>query len=238
MGAAVKLEAYLHHWHLIKLRKMELRRILFSDISLFGLETAALHQRKIIEGIAQSWVLLAEKGGVVISDKLKFANNPINIRNRLKKCNFLFPKQAQIVLIGKTQDGKNNQWHVNVIENGSELSNMISEEYLFIHDFLHEISPYKSFPFPDNFSQYLNDVYRRLALNHQKIWNAYWEHMAYFDDRWIHISLGDGTNTGRPRLIKLQDIDLSEELSAISAPVETVTGWKHAPDWTTLKQNI
>jgi hypothetical protein len=173
------LEAYLHRWHLIKLRKMELRRILFSDRSIFGVESAALQFRKIIEGICQSWVLLAERGGMNVSDGLRMSNDPEAIFNQLKKRNFKFPIRSTLENKGPVGTG-NTHWHIDHVGTGREAAEILVGKYRSLHGLLHSQTPYIEFPIPSDLSSFLRAAYAKLADHHQEIWNLYWVHSAFF----------------------------------------------------------
>lgn len=232
------LEAYIHQWHLLKLRKLEARRMIFSKRSLFQFEYSCLQLRKIIEGIAQTWILAAEANGIHVSEKLKLARNPSSIYNYLVKAkSFDFPSMGRL----ETKQNVNtvNQIHfLKLNEDGSDFAFGLIKEYENLHSWLHSFSPYQSYPVPKELDDYLIINYRNLGGAHQRIWNYYWSHFLRVGEHWMFISLNSDKDLDPPHVMRVESIPFEIGLSQLKAPIEVIAGWESAPVWGDLSDKI
>jgi hypothetical protein len=217
---------------------MECRRLILSEHSVFHFEYACLQWRKIIEGLAQSWVIAAEIAGIEVSENLKSSNKPLAFFNQLsKKSAFKFPQPIRINWGDRINDMP-TQHHIDNIGDPIKCAKGIVDYYEKIHVFMHSISPYNEIPLENELSQLLIKNFRSLLIDSQKIWNLYWQHRIQISDEVFVINLASDSQNELPQIIKTTGVPYTLNGTNLIASTERIAGWANPPEWTELRKEI
>jgi hypothetical protein len=228
-------QTYINHWHILKLRLIETRRILLSGNSLFEFEYAAGQQRKIIEGIAQSWVLALRIRDGNPSTKLQKSHKPNAIYNQLRGKG-IFPISACMSEL--EESGAQKTWKIEHTATGEATAEFVVQHYEKLHRWQHSFSPNDSYPFPSGFDSNIKMSFRNLANENQKIWNAHVQHIVPLNENWFLLDLCSMDETTAPRIIQVDSSQVIGDYIHLFPPIDLLTGWATVPDWGQLKQRL
>lgn len=232
-------ETYFRHWHVLKLRIIEVRRLCFSGSSFFEFENASAHHRKCLERISQSWVLIGLLAGKNYSLGLSKSHNPRAIYNQLNKDEaFSFPSPARLTQIGDREPSSGKATFKLDTGNGEKkIALQIVKKYEDLHRFQHSMSPLDCLPIPSEIELILNKNFKALAHENQILWNGYCQHVVKIDESWFFINLGmDDLNS--PTIIQMEDNRQLERDVDLTFPTKLISGWSEMPEWSDMKQAL
>lgn len=205
------LQKYLLGVWVLKIRLISSRRQLWAnDTSLIHLENGALQLRKMCEMLA--YLCVAISG--LKSGELKKSRRGYQVGEVLSSLesnkNLNFPRQARLTLVDEETNSQPQRWKLDISDAKPEDVVRLRKIYEQTHKILHEFSPFRGFPLPEESPQVLASVLNAMRADHQWLWNQFWQHAVFIDKSLLFINLGADDEHSRPTIVKSENLDSGE----------------------------
>ncbi|MCF1461225.1 hypothetical protein FS827_07800 [Agrobacterium vitis] len=192
------LKSYILGAWFIKIRLISSRRQLWAkELSIIHIENAALQIRKICEMLSYMSLAMAKFNGYEAPKSLKGYEVGRVIKSLNAKDELKFPRFARLL-----KNEGSDDWSLNI--DGIQDEDLVRIKLIHerTHRALHEISPFEEIPHSEDAESFLKTSLNAIRLDHQWLWNRFWQHALMIDDKMLFIDLGDNTSNSRPTIIK------------------------------------
>ena len=204
------LERYIQAAWVLKIRLMSSRRQLWDkQYSLIHLENSLLQLRKICEGISYMCVIATEVDQEEKFENFRRSYKVEKLKKLQKKHSLKFPQKTKLFKKEKQEEKTIFQLDIESEVDPQKIIDINKR----CNSFLHEFTPFMDWNTNEiETKQSLVHSRNQVRLDHQWLWNHFWQHSITLKDKLFFIDLGDVTQSSQPTIIKDEGL-VSEELN-------------------------